>query len=372
MSSESINTFKKLDVPPQLVTTMFVLIFIFCLAPYVGGVDFGIAKIPNLSPGVESVLKWISPIVATMFLLMFFPFWQVRDREVLADPPPPVKMSEDSKYILQRTPDIILNEIQKNRLNADDINIVRGFNVNDLIRRLVTLNPENTQDKLIECVIRARKIAFTSKYADPREDEKLVDLEDLHVADLRTWESYLTDFLGDIGIFDFKNLNVLDVGIGNAWASHSFLSKLHNLTGVDVSNKALDYAKAKLPNANLVVGAAENLNMIDSFSVDLYVSLRTYQSTLFDIKQSIHEAYRVLAKGGGIVITIPIMFLVKDKSGSITGTLQGLIPSGSTTPSIEYANEISARICWYLELLGFTDYKLGKDSPFEIFIGARK
>lgn len=111
---------------------------------------------------------------------------------------------------------------------------------------------------------------------------------------------------------------------------------------------------------------------IESFSVDLYISLRTYQSTLFDVKESLHEAYRVLAKGGGIVISIPAMYLKKDNNGKIISVLKGLIPQGSSVPIFEYAMQVSEKIEGYLKILGFRDVIIGSESPFEIYIGARK
>ena len=120
------------------------------------------------------------------------------------------------------------------------------------------------------------------------------------------WHIYLRSFLSNIGVVDISNINVLDVGIGNSYASQILLKECANLIGVDISQRALNYAQDKLKSSTLKVGSAENLKDIESFSIDLYISLRTYQSTLFDIKESLHEAYRVLAKGGGIVISIPI------------------------------------------------------------------
>lgn len=218
----------------------------------------------------------------------------------------------------------------------------------------------------------ARETAFTSKYAAPKEDEKLVSITELKVQGIQEWHIYLEQFLSRLGVPDIKNIDVLDVGIGNAYASQVFLGSCASLTGVDISHEAITYAKNKLPNAVFKIGGAEDLKEIESFSMDLYISLRTYQSTLFDIKESLHEAYRVLAKGGGLVVSIPNMFLKKNDSGKIIGVLYGLIPPGSTAPSVEFAMQISEKIQEYMNLLGFKDVELYKESPFEIFIGARK
>lgn len=370
-----INTFKKLDIPSQLMNTIFILLLILTIAPYVGGIDIGIAKIPTFPKEISWHLRWLSPLLLLAFCLMFCPAWKAEgneDENRASTSDQPTRIHPGSKYILQSTPEIILNEIQKSGYNIDGINIVRGFNINDLIKRLTILNPAIEAGRLSECVRLAREVAFTSKYADPREDEKLVSIADIGIHQLKGWESYLIEFLEELGISKLRDLNALDVGIGNARASYPFLKEFHSLIGVDVSKKALEYAQGELPRASLLVSSAEDLKEVESFSIDLYVSLRTYQSTLFDIKQAIHEAYRVLARGGGIVISIPVMYLVKRDDGSVKGVVKGLIPSGSKEPSLEYAHEIAVRICWYLELLGFHDFQICEDSPFEIFIGARK
>jgi ubiquinone/menaquinone biosynthesis C-methylase UbiE len=245
-------------------------------------------------------------------------------------------------------------------------------NIHDLKKRIKILNPQLSDESINYLVGFARETAFTSKYAAPREDEKLVNVAELGVQGIKEWHTYLSLFLSGLGITDIKNIDVLDVGIGNACASQVFLGNCASLTGVDISRDALNYAKDKLPNATLKIGSAEDLKDIESFSKDLYVSLRTYQSTLFDIKESLHEAYRVLANGGGIVVSIPNMFLKKNDEGKIIGVIHGLMPQGSTTPSVDFAMSIAEKIQEYLNLLGFKSVELYKESPFEIFIGAKK
>ncbi|MFT7404938.1 class I SAM-dependent methyltransferase [Zhongshania sp.] len=369
MSFKSVGSFKRVDAPPQLINSIFLILFILTVSPYISGVDFGVVKIPTLSATIESILKWLGPLLSIFFIFMFIPIWKTSDK---FDKLTTLIMGESSKYVLQSTPDIIINEIQKNGLNISETCISYGFNVNDLKKRLSTLNEDIPISKIIDCVEKARAIAFTSKYAEPKEDEKLVPVKELNVEGCQDWNMYLIDFLKRLGVSDYTKLKTIDVGIGNAWASKRFHEDIHDITGVDVSEKALDYARTKLPHSKLVIGSAEDLNSISSFSVDLYISLRTYQSTLFDIKQSIHEAYRVLTKGGAIAVSIPTMFLVKGDDGQITGVLNGLIPSGSKEPSIEYALEIADRIKWYFDLLGFHNSEIYRASPFEIFIGARK
>ena len=373
MYLKTLSTYQKFGVPDKLINTIFVLLLILLIAPYGGGLDFGIFKVPVLPLNFENLLKWLAPFLLFIYVLLFIPFWKVAAETIQeSEDKKPEPVHPSSKYILQSTPDIILNELQKSDVNTDGIKIVSGFNINDLKKRIKILNLKLSNEKITTLVESARKIAFSSKYAAPKEDEKLENINDLKVEGIAEWQIYLKNFLLELGISGVVNIEVIDVGIGNAYASLAFLKECTNLTGVDISQEAIKYAKDKLHNAKIKIGSAENLKDIESFSVDLYISLRTYQSTLFDVKESLHEAYRVLAKGGGIVISIPAMYLKKDNNGKIISVLKGLIPQGSSVPSFEYAMQVSEKIEGYLKILGFRDVIIGSESPFEIYIGARK
>ncbi len=373
MNLKKVNTYQKLGASDNVIGIIFVLVLTLLLAPYVGGADFGVFKVPVFSLAIRQLLKWIAPFLLIVFILLYIKFWKADDGNTeKTENEEPEAVHAKSKYRLQSTPDIILNELQKSNINTDGIKIVPGFDVNDLKKRIKILNSQLSSERVAALVESARETAFTSKYATPKEDEKLENINRLKIEGIAEWQTYLQIFLSRLGISEVSNIEVLDVGIGNAYASQVFLSRCANLTGVDISQEALNYAKGKLRNAKLKIGSAEDLKNIASFSVDLYISLRTYQSTLFDIKESLHEAYRVLAKGGGIVISIPIMFLKKDDAGNILDVLKGLIPQGSSVPNFEYAMQISKKIESYSNILGFRDVEIYSESPFELYIGARK
>jgi ubiquinone/menaquinone biosynthesis C-methylase UbiE len=373
MEFNTVSTYQRIGIPDNVINTFLVIAVVFLFAPYVGGHDFGIFKVPIFPLEIEKSLRWIAPVLFAVFLILFIPVWKTRAVHVeVNEVDQTIAVHPKSKYRLQSTPDIILNELHRQNVNTGGIKIVYGVNIHDLKKRINILNPQLSNEKIDHLVGIARETAFTSKYAAPREDEKLVNIGGLGVQGIREWHTYLRLFLARLGIMDIKNIDVVDVGIGNAYASQVFLDNCASLTGVDISAEALNYAKDKLPNAALKIGSAEDLREIDSFSKDLYISLRTYQSTLFDIKESLHEAYRVLADGGGIVISIPNMFLKKNDEGKLIEVLYGLIPPGSSVPSVDFAMHISEKIEEYMNLLGFKGVEVYKASPFEIFIGATK
>ncbi len=370
---EKSNLKNKFDIPDPVLGSLFLIIVVLFFSPYIGGVDFGFLKIPSFQPTILVFLKVAGPILIVLFIFLFIPLLKIKTTtQNQTSFIEKTEMHTQSKYVLQSTPDIVIDVLNKNNINTNGLKIYAGFNINDLYKRAYILNPNLSVEKTNSIINTARETAFTKKYAAPKEDEKLLPDSKLKDLGLKEWDFYLNEFIKLNEVDNIENLTVLDVGIGNAFASHIFLKKCSNLFGVDISKRALDYAKDKLPNAHLCKGSAENLTMIKSFSIDLYISLRSYQSTLFDIKQSLHEAYRVLAQGGRIIISIPSMFLIKDVDNNIVGYTKGLIAPYSKTPSMEYALEIANRIKFYLELLGFYEISIYKDSPYEIYIGGRK
>lgn len=53
----------------------------------------------------------------------------------------------------------------------------------------------------------------------------------------------------------------------------------------------------------------------------IYISLRTYNSSFFNVKQAISEAYRVLKNGGSIIISITNGFLCPENQYIIPGLI---------------------------------------------------
>ena len=65
---------------------------------------------------------------------------------------------------------------------------------------------------------------------------------------------------------------------------------------------------------------AEDLPL-NNDTYDLYVSLRTYNSTFFDVKKSLSEAYIVLKHNGVIIISIANGFLNYKENNIISGLI---------------------------------------------------
>jgi len=365
MSSERKSTLQEIGIPKEFGVLVLTLTLILAISPYLGGADLGIFKVPSFSAKVTWVLYFLGPILFLVTVLLFAPFWQqsVRPSSSLAP-----SVDSNSKYRLQSITDIVKAEAANHGIHIDGIQVGDRLHISDL-ERICTRAwyPDKSPDEVIKILEDARATAFSRKYAEPREDEKLVDVSSIQIEGLQPWDSYFRDLLKDLGVQDPNQLDILDVGIGNGYAEEPFLKQIHSFKAVDISSEALQYAEKKYSQMTRLVGAAEDLNQIPNNSVDLYISLRTYQSTLFNRRAALHEAYRVLRNGGIIVLSIPIMFLGED--GKV---LPGLIPPGSTAPDMEYARHFVERIKEYLTILNFRDVKVDERSPFEIFLSAKR
>lgn len=365
MSSDNKSTLQVIGIPEKFGLVLLTFALILAISPYMGGTDFGIFKVPGFSPKVARALCFLGPILLLVAVLLFVPFWKQNGKlsTSLAR-----SVDSGSKYRLQSITDIVRLEAANHGIHIDGIHIGDRLHIDDLVRICSKAwFPDKSADEVKAVLQAARATAFSRKYAEPREDEKIVDVSKIQIKGIKAWDVYFTELLDELGVKEYNQLDILDVGIGNGHAEEPFLSQLHSFKAVDISDEALQYADKKCSQMTRFVCVAEDLNQIPNNSVDLYMSLRTYQSTLFNRRAALHEAYRVLRNGGIIVLSIPIMYLQEDGRA-----LAGLIPPGATAPSMEYARQLAERIKEYLTILNFRDVKTYERSPFEIFLSARR
>jgi SAM-dependent methyltransferase len=272
-------------------------------------------------------------------------------------------LDETSKYLRLGTADIVKDELKQSGLVVEHVKIRPGFTVNDLVRLCSTIyHASMSLEQIQERVFHARAHAFTIKYAEPTEDEKLIPPEKIKVPGLLHWTKYLFAILEENSV-SLEKLEAVDVGAGHGQANKELYKPLHHLRLVDVSATALATAKRSMPWADTIEASAEDLGPIATDSVDAYFSFRTYQSTLFDVRAALHEAYRVLRRKGIFVISIPIMFPKED--GTIA---KGLLRPGEKEPDMAYARGVACGIAETATCLQFNNVGVDERSPFELII----
>jgi ubiquinone/menaquinone biosynthesis C-methylase UbiE len=110
--------------------------------------------------------------------------------------------------------------------------------------------------------------------------------------------AHLSEFIGALAPAE----RTLDVGIGDGRLAREIETR--RLTGVDVSQVALDRARTRLPDAELVlVQPDEELPFADNV-FDLVTCIETIEHVR-DVQLLLSEIRRVLVPGGALALTTP-------------------------------------------------------------------
>lgn len=153
-----------------------------------------------------------------------------------------------------------------------------------------------------------------NKFALKSEWDEAADFWNRDAGDSGVWhhridiDPVIFNLLGSI-----KNKKILEVGCGNGYLSRLLAKKGAKITGVDLSQKLLDYAIVKEEKNPLGIKYrkcnASDLKGIKNKSFDMVVN----NMSLMDVKDTesaIKEASRVLKKNGKLVFSInhPVFF----------------------------------------------------------------
>lgn len=97
-----------------------------------------------------------------------------------------------------------------------------------------------------------------------------------------------------------KNPKILDIGCGTG-KNIEELQDLGEIYGLDTSKEALDFCRKRGLN-NLILGSAEKTTLKNA-TFDIITLLDVLEHT--DDNKALNETFRILKKGGIIVITVP-------------------------------------------------------------------
>lgn len=213
-------------------------------------------------------------------------------------------------------------------------------------------------DKAKELVNIALSEAFNEKYSsyDYNNDVRSVNCH------------WLKDFKSIIKTLFNESLDdkkIINVGVGSGSESMTIFSSHNKITFVDIAKQGLMKIKKQMPYSKIVCTRAEDLSQLSSNTYDLYISLRTYNSSFFDVKTALYEAYRVLKNNGKLIISISNGFLCPQQNRILSGLI---IPNTDFIDIYRGFNliKVLAKEC---EQQGFTNIKI-KPTNTEIYLMA--
>lgn len=269
-------------------------------------------------------------------------------------------LSRTAIYVRLRIPELIRENLARRGIVFDDLPVGGNVTAADLVAfcRALLPNAAHTPAHLERFIQEARGYAFDKKYAALTYEDDTRGLGD-------HWRRELLSILASMGAADYKRRRLLVVGIGNGEEGEELYSGCSNLHAVDIAPLSLEAARHRIAGGRFSLAAAEDLNAISSGGIDVYVSLRTYQSSYFDRHAAIREAYRVVRQGGIVIVSIANGFL--DQGALIPGLL---IP-GTTIVNRDEAFLLANEVRSKLAALGFDDIGV-RTSIDEVFVFGRR
>ena len=201
--------------------------------------------------------------------------------------------------------------------------------------------------------------AFNEKYSSYNYSD------DARSIDVNWWKNFMYVYRKTTDL-NFENLNIINVGVGSGNEAITLFSNCNNITFVDIAKNGLQIIKAKIPQSIIHVSPAEKLSSIISDRYDLYVSLRTFNSSFFSTKDALKEAYRVIKNNGILIISVANGFLCSESKK----ILPGLIIPG--TEFVDIYRGFSLVKILYKELIdvGFNDIRI-YSSNSELYLTAK-
>lgn len=178
--------------------------------------------------------------------------------------------------------------------------------------------------------------------------------------------SVFSEILQHAGITDFNLKKIIVVGIGNGLECKLLFNKVKDISIVDIAQYSLKKAKSVLQQATAYQCLASDLNVFSDCTFDVYISLRTYMSTYFNIPVSLIEANRVLVAGGLIIVSVACGYI-----NSMGKYCYGLYNPHTELLENSRPDMFVKIITDNLKTLQFKDIRIKKSST-EIFIYAVK
>lgn len=197
------------------------------------------------------------------------------------------------------------------RLNADEISQQKHV---EKLSSYISNKFSIAKNKSYELITSALSEAFDYKYSSYSYANDIRSIN-------KNWSKVFQEIYAKMNNKPLNKVNILNIGVGSGIEANDLFLNCDNITFVDIAPNGLKKIKNAIPTANIIKSRAENLSMLEDNSYDVYISLRTFNSSFFDVKNAIKEAYRLLKNSSVIIISISNGFLDTRNKRSIPGII---------------------------------------------------
>ena len=216
-------------------------------------------------------------------------------------------------YYENRIGSLVIAKLQSSGLNIsiDELNANKQPSA---LASIISDRYEIDYSAALSIVSKAISDAFDSKYAmyNYADDSRSLSSD---------WKECFKSICEHLFTTSISNIRVLNVGVGGGHEAIELFSNCMHVTFVDIAQGGLDSIKKHMPFAETVLSCATDLVSIPDSSYDLYVSLRSYNSSFFNIKKAITEARRVLKPNAAIILSVANGFLCPELNSIILGLI---------------------------------------------------
>ncbi|QLQ26117.1 MAG: class I SAM-dependent methyltransferase [Dechloromonas sp.] len=178
--------------------------------------------------------------------------------------------------------------------SESDKSLIEAGKISDAAWTITQANPRLTRDVALSIAHEARCFVFNMKYGI----EATIEKDERHVHGIEMWNKEFAEILNDNNIERTKS-DLLVVGIGAGFEGVKIYNEFRSVVGVDISEVAVEKAQqafSECKNVEVIQGIAEELPEY-AVNKDIYICLKTYQSSYFDIELSVIECARSLRSG---------------------------------------------------------------------------
>ena len=252
-------------------------------------------------------------------------------------------IKNNNYYSQKRISELVKNNLCELGYYITEIDISNNKSVSKL-SQFLTDNYHLSFDKSKCIVEKCLSDAFNNKYSsyDYKNDARYLN---------SMWSSTFNSICNKIGL-NLRDDNIINVGVGSGNEAAKIFSTCKRITFVDIALDGLKKIKKFMPQSAIILSSAENISTVEDNTFDAYISLRTYNSSFFNISNALKEAERVLKNNSYILISIANGFI--DSNFEI---IPGLIIPNTEFVNIYRGLDTIRKLADELLLLGFIDIK---------------